>query len=847
MQAFTRAFVRRTGAACAAAAVLIGGTFAAGAATAAPQNDPSSGASPSSTVASAPGPTPGTGSTPAPGAGSTAPPSDGALPAGLQEAVKRDLGKTVAEFDANGELAKKAAVVQAEVTKVDPESVVSVKAGTIEVKTSAQAAASAKAAAGTAKIVLAPAEAPSAGAKVGASSVDALFADYVAKFGVKNLQSVMVNTAGDYVIRTGDTKIGAESAPSTAVTFSAAARPSVADFEAKYNNVVVTAASGPATSLAVKSPAGDVANGQGYASHIIDKNYETCSIGWNGFNSKGDPAVISAGHCTRDGSLKDAQLTDPLHDTAGKPGSSNIVLLDRLGTFGFSQFGGPGNSPVTGLTPTSGPGDYGNIGTDVSVIDSITAGLNQLPRVTDWKNPANITASGPKVTGVSSAIMGADICKSGRTTGWTCGTVDEVGIFLVGGVQNPMSAADVRAVRGFASTKMASDHGDSGGAVISGTTAVGILSAGDGHSTYSTDLPDALAHTNGYTVKVFVNSPTLTIPANNGTLHRSTTITGKVAGAQAGTKVTVSLDGKTSTVATGANGAWSVKAPNKFGTFKITAQAKSGFSSSAVANFSVRVVKQTLAAPTFTAPAVNGSAPAPVKAITGTGKPGATVELSVGITRTAAKLAGGIARTAVVGANGKWSVAVSPTLAVGSYTVTARQRLTDWNDSTLVTSKFKVVPDTPAIGSPTNGQKFPAASAPMAISGSNTAGATVSVTINGQKFDVKVVGGTWTVAFGARFVPGNHSVSVTQTIAGLTSAAARSSFTVLAIPAPPAVQQPSNPGSAPAAPATQPPSDDGRLAVTGASSTVAGFGAAGGVLLLAGAALKLFRRRKGTN
>ncbi|WP_171814325.1 hypothetical protein [Arthrobacter dokdonensis] len=702
------------------AALLASGTVAAGGASAAPQEGPTAvapssataaptaspaGNAPSATTAatdpapaaptsavSSSAPASPTATAPAPSA--TADPSPtkratqpaGTLPAGLEAALKRDLGKSVAEFEANGELARGAAAVEAAVGKSDPASVVSVDGDSIKAVTTDAAAA--RKAAGTAKITVIPEAASPAPGKVDPGGVEALFADYAKVFGAKNLQSIMVDASGRYVIRTGDTaaKPPAPASPprtATAPAASAARVPtaapvasaaSVADFAAKYRNVVVKPADGHVAAFA-----GDVVDGQGYASHVSGNEYEACSIGWNGFNRAGRPAVISAGHCTLDGSLKNPLLTDPAHDAAARPPISGIAFLGSLGTFGFSQFGGPGNSPVIGFDPKAPSlAGVGNIGTDVSVIDNITAGLNQLPLATHWMDPANLPAAATRVTGVSTAIPGADICKSGRTTGWTCGTVTGRGLFLVAGVQNPSSVSDVRGVRGFAST-LPSDRGDSGAPVISGTTAVGILSAGDGTTTYSTDLVDALAHTGGYTVRIFVNTPTLATPAN-GTIHRSTTITGRVAAAPAGTTVSATIGGRTVTVPLGANGTWSIKAPNTFGTFKLTARAKSGFSTSALATFNVTIVKQTLAAPAFTAPAANGSAAAPVRTITGTGKPGATIVLS-----------GAVTGTAHVGTNGRWSVAAPKALAPGRYALTARQSLKDWNTSTAATIRFRVV------------------------------------------------------------------------------------------------------------------------------------------------------------
>ncbi|MHA7304428.1 S1 family peptidase [Arthrobacter sp. TMN-49] len=799
MRATKRAFFKRGGAACAAAAVLIGGTFAASAATAAPSTD-----TPSTSVA-------------------TASATETALPGGLAEAVEQDLGKSVEEFNADATLAAKAADVQAEVTKVDPSAIVSIADDTINVKTSATEAA--KTAAGTAKVkvkVTTIKAAPLA-AKVNAAGVDAVFAAYAKEFGVTNLQSIMSN-GSEIVIRTGE---AATTGTATAAkSLAATSKISVNDFAAQYANVVVAPAAGPANSLA-----SDVVNGQGYAAKVSDGEYGLCSIGWNGFNKAGDPAVISAGHCTNDGTLTGTELTVPAQDDAGIPITPGVALGKELGTFGFSQFGGRNNSPAT--NPDSP--NPGNIGTDVSVIDNINTDLNQIAMVTDWTTPANPSASGPKVAGVSTAIVGAPICKSGRTTGWTCGSVQEVGLFLVLGGKGP---SDLRAVRGFGSETMKSDHGDSGGSVISGTTAVGITSAGteDGKWSFTADLKTALAATDGYTVKIFLAAPKVTTTAP---VYRKGTVTGTAPGAPAGSKVTVTINGVTTVVAVGTGGKWSVAAPNEFGKFDLTAQTKNGFSTSETTKASIEVIKETLAAPAITTPANNGTVAAPVTTVSGTGKAGATVELT-----------GDVAGTVVVGTDGKWSFAVAKPLNVGSYTVTAKQTLTDWNDSAAATTKFNVVPAAPAITSPTKGQEFAFNQGPSVISGTNVSDATVSVTINGKKYDAVVVDGAWSVALGGRLATADYTVSAVQRVDGIDSVTASSTFKVLAAPAPPATQEPTPAPTTPAAPATQEPTPaptqapvDNDLANTGISSSALAFGAAGAVLALGGAAFLLFRRR----
>lgn len=819
MRATKRAFFKRGGAACAAAAVLIGGTFAAGTATAAPSTDTAP-TSIATAVASAT---------------ATSSATETALPDGLAEAVKQDLGKSVEEFNADAEVAAKAADLQAKVTATDPAAVVSVEGDTINVKTTAPQAA--KTAAGTAKVKVTTAPATPLAATTDAASVDSLFAAYTAEFGVKNLQAIMVNSSGEYVIRTGEAATG--SSASAARFLTAPAETAISEFAAKYSNVIVESADGPAKAFAT-----DVTNGLGYVSQQ-GGFFFSCSIGWNGFNAAGDPAVISAGHCTNDGAATQTALTDPtLEPAVGGPGFTPTI---GLGTFGASQFGGPNNSPAT--VPADWDGNYNNlnnIGTDVSVIDGINPAVNQLAKVTDWSTPAAPQDAGPLVTGVSDAIRGANICKSGRTTGWSCGTVSKVGVFLVAGHNIATDPDDIRAVRGFESTNLDAAEGDSGGAIIAGSLAVGMISAGGDGFTYGVGLKDALAHTAGYSVKIFLEAPKVT---TTKPVYRKGTVTGNVPGTvlgngtvadvPAGTTVSVTIDGLTTEADVDATGKWSVAAPNKFGTFQVTAQAKNGFSTSETAAASVEVIMETLAAPAITAPANNGTVAAPVTAVTGTGKAGASIELT-----------GDVTGTVVVGADGKWSFTVAPGLAVGSYTVSAKQTLAGWEDSTAVTNKFNVVPAAPAIGSPTKGQEFKFNEGPTVISGSNVEGATVSVTINGKAYAAVVVGGTWSVALDAKLPTGDYTVIAVQALDGVDSMTTTSVFKVLAEPKPepttPPVTQKPSPTAAPTTAPTKAPAKapvDNDLANTGASGSTLLLGAAGGLLLLGGAAFLLLRRR----
>ncbi|WP_343319031.1 LPXTG cell wall anchor domain-containing protein [Arthrobacter sp. TMP15] len=661
-----------------------------------------------------------------------------------------------------------------------------------------------------------------------ATDVESLFAAYVAEYGVQKLEAVTVDAAGNFTIRTGEP---AAAAPATSSAQSRSAAPETKQTDEEFKatvggNVTIDRenVAGPAAAFAT-----DVTNGQGYT---LDNNNYTCSIGWNGFSAAGDPAVITAGHCANDGAATKTELTDSEEEvTAGGPG---FITTGPLGTFGFSQFGGPGNSRATNVD-TPNPG---NIGTDIAVIDGIDTELNQLAKVTDWTTPADPKASGPKVTGVSEAIPGAKICKSGRTTGWSCGTVEAKAIFLVGGGSG--EADDVRAVRGFSSKNLKSAPGDSGGAIISDTTAVGMISAGskDGKVVYGVSIKDALAATDGYTVKIFLNAPKVTTTAP---VYRKGAITGSVAGAPAGTKVAVKIDGTTTEVAVDSEGKWTAAAPNKFGTFDVTAATKNGYSTSETTEASIEVIKETLAVPAITAPAQDSEVAAPVTTITGTGKAGATIELT-----------GDVSGNAEVGTDGTWSFTVSPALKVGNYAVTAKQTLDNWNDSKTVTNKFNVLPAAPAVTSPTDGQKFAYDQGPSVLSGTNIAGATVSVDINGVQLKATVSGTTWNVSLGEKLRTGQYSVSVVQSVDGIDSLPGTSAFSVSEAPAPapttepaPVVPAPTTDPAPSATPAPAPNEND--LANTGVSNPVMLLGAAGGVLMIGGIAFLLFRRRNSMN
>ncbi|CEJ93600.1 hypothetical protein VHEMI09178 [[Torrubiella] hemipterigena] len=145
-----------------------------------------------------------------------------------------------------------------------------------------------------------------------------------------------------------------------------------------------------------------------------------CSVG---FSVTG--GFISAGHCGSQG--------DGVQSTGG---------VD-LGTFSGSSF------PSVDMS-------Y------IKTLDSVT--------LTGYVNDYN--GGSYSVSGGSEAAVGANICRSGQTTGVHCGTIKQKDVTV-----NYAEGT----IYGLTQTSACSDHGDSGGSFLAGTQAQGVLSGGNGN------------------------------------------------------------------------------------------------------------------------------------------------------------------------------------------------------------------------------------------------------------------------------------------------------------------------------------------------------------------------------
>jgi len=271
-----------------------------------------------------------------------------------------------------------------------------------------------------------------------------------------------------------------------------------------------------------------------------------CSIGFNGNRiSDGAPEFSTAGHCASSASDE----YDWLSQTGAGQG---FALGARIGATVPSsfQFGGGFDVGLVQVDPTSS--------------------WVLRPRVITWQGGTGTPTTTTDVLDRIPAIVGATLCKSGATSGWTCGGVlatdYDAAVGPVGQQQHINSII----------TSTCLQAGDSGGAGVIGGAAVGI------DSFARTDVPCSdpnyfsglfpLVSTDSSKASVFsangsvwepavtVANPAIVSPAVNGSVLPSGSITGTLAGGNVRHIVNVFIDGsstpRTSMVAT--DGTWSV-------------------------------------------------------------------------------------------------------------------------------------------------------------------------------------------------------------------------------------------------------------------------------------------------
>ncbi|GAB77382.1 hypothetical protein SAMN05421595_1211 [Austwickia chelonae] len=174
---------------------------------------------------------------------------------------------------------------------------------------------------------------------------------------------------------------------------------------------------------------GGGAKGQAiYGGQEIRANKFMCSLGFNA--KKGNQDVfITAGHCTG-GGVSFTRNNKPL----GKAQASNYPGADM----GYA---------------------------------TLESGWSGKEAVDKYNGKAVV------VKGSEEAPVGAAVCKSGRTTGWTCGTITAKNVTV--NYRSKNGSTD--RITGLTQTNVCTSSGDSGGAWIAGEQAQGVHSGGNGN------------------------------------------------------------------------------------------------------------------------------------------------------------------------------------------------------------------------------------------------------------------------------------------------------------------------------------------------------------------------------
>ncbi|MEO3862696.1 ricin-type beta-trefoil lectin domain protein [Acrocarpospora sp. B8E8] len=188
----------------------------------------------------------------------------------------------------------------------------------------------------------------------------------------------------------------------------------------------------------------------------------------------GERFVKAAGLDAATARVTIGQAPQPLYDIRG--GDQYVINGNTLCSIGFSvnnggfvtagHCGGAG-SPTLGYNNVS-QGTFAGSSFPGNDYAWVRTNGNWTPR--PWVN--NYSGGNVNVAGSQEAVVGASICRSGRTTGWRCGVIQ---------AKNVTVSYSGRLVHGLTQTTACAEPGDSGGAWISGNQAQGVTSGGSGN------------------------------------------------------------------------------------------------------------------------------------------------------------------------------------------------------------------------------------------------------------------------------------------------------------------------------------------------------------------------------
>ncbi len=303
-----------------------------------------------------------------------------------------------------------------------------------------------------------------------------------------------------------------------------------------------------------------------------------CSMGFVGIDSVTEGVeVLTAGHCEGNTGTNRTALNIT---RAGGTGSGSPTGLTT------STVLGPALDHVTSEFPADSDQFY-----DHGFIDINEAAWTPKPEVVTYgfsASGAPLASTPVFVRDAGPTTVGATICKSGATSGWTCGTVQEIDeVYPVGGSS---CAASDYCVGGVLAT-ICVRPGDSGGAALVGTRAVGITSASSAPSSgCRTGEIGIFSHVDSVTFEAATDlqpdwEPLIAFAQSSrnstSTVRLDPTSTpnllGRITGGSSRHSVSVSINGgAASTPTVNSSGNWSVPLAGQRGTLNWSARASWG-------------------------------------------------------------------------------------------------------------------------------------------------------------------------------------------------------------------------------------------------------------------------------
>ena len=232
----------------------------------------------------------------------------------------------------------------------------------------------------------------------------------------------------------------------------------------------------------------DVVAGAGYVVAGA-QGYGLCSVGFPATGPDGEDAIITAGHCSEEGN--DVYVERPSTSNAVTDSYETAEWDEsrKLGTFTHSQYG----PAVLGDVQDESDLDPAQMQDFAVITVDESAGFNLIGEAATWSDASaegdDLASDTTSITGVHDVTtddIGKEVFHSGRTTGKTSGDIgwdaEEYGNVSVGGIVDgyaPVTddAGNQYMVYGFASETPVGG-GDSGGTVMMGDKAVGVVSGG---------------------------------------------------------------------------------------------------------------------------------------------------------------------------------------------------------------------------------------------------------------------------------------------------------------------------------------------------------------------------------